>query len=121
MKPIRLRAHHAKIFQFCLEHDCSAEPSEEFYGEGFNDKVAAIFIEIREDKTPIEVIGDYDDICEICKAVKTEEGCFDGKRLHTKEKVYEADMEIALTLKLEIGRTYQGKDFLNKLGKGAYQ
>ncbi len=117
MNRIRLRAHHAKIFKFCFEYDCFAEPSEDFYGEGFNDKVAAIFIRIREGKTPIEIIDDYDDICEICKAIKTKEGCFDGKILHTKEKVYEVDKESALALRLEISKTYEGKDFLEKMSE----
>lgn len=115
MEGIRLRAHHIGNLK---DHEFSprlTEATDVLYGRENAQKTSCLYDKILEGDRTVTVIDDYDDVCAGCPN-RVEGGCNVGDKFYPTEEITEADRAAASEFNVEIGVTYDGKDFLKNVG-----
>lgn len=111
---IKIRAHHIKNL-IAYSFNPKLSDTEFFYGKEFVEKAINLFGKILAGQTSVTVVDNYDGLCEVC-GHKTEEGCSAQGSFDSAGEGSHIDRKYASWYNLKIGATYEGSDFLGKLG-----
>jgi hypothetical protein len=117
MEPINLRGHHIhnlRGYKFDPSAFCDIHITRNYEHQL---KVIEIYNKILEGTISIIIIDSHDDICYSCPC-KCEGGCLHEDGFEPAEDAAQADRSVAERFGIEIGKTYEGMEFLKIVNIG---
>ena len=111
---VTLRAHHVETL-VAYSDNPKLSDNEARYGKNFVKNTINVFNRILTGQTAVTIIDDFDDLCKVCTE-KVEDGCGIGGNFNSAGKGANYDKKCAKDYNLELGKTYDGLDFLERLG-----
>lgn len=117
--PIKLRGHHIELLEryHRIYKNSSPNPKDfhSHYGTEYIEKYIDLCKKVMNGENRITIIDSRDDFCLSC-GCRENDGCLHENFFEHEMSIAQADNVIAKKYGMEIGRTYDGLEFLKVLG-----